>query len=79
MNKVLFVFCVAVSMTLLSGCSGGGSTPTADEYRELLKSYADRQGKNGGFVVDINKKVDQFKMLPDAEKRKRFNALKGGM
>ena len=75
MNKVLFVFCVAVSMTLLSGCPGGGSTPTADEYRKLLKSYADRQGKNGGFVVDINKKVDQFKMLPDAEKIRRYKAL----
>lgn len=72
MNKILFVLCAVVSMVFLQGCE---KVPTPDEYKKQLESYKENQGKNGGFVVDINKEVDRFRMLPDAEKTRRYKAL----
>lgn len=72
MNKILFVLCAVVLMIFLSGC---GKVPTPDEYKKQLESYKENQGKNGGFIVDIDKEVDRFKMLPDEEKIKRYDAL----
>ena len=58
MKKILtLALCLALSLTVLAGCSNGGTQTSDKSPEELTQIYADAITQNGGEMAEVNPPV----------------------